>query len=173
MSASSLTPRSSTVWLTMGMPASTRRAQAARAAVRQFARMVGVQRHEDGLRRRAQRGDQRLRDALGIARPARACASAAPSRAGCRRALRVTSAMRRGDRMNGSPPVRITSQIAGCRARCSRAPRQVGSPTGPSPLPGPDHLAAEAEAAVDRADARRSSAARGRGSGARCRAPGS
>ena len=61
VAASSLTPRSSTVWLSIGMPASTMRAQAARAAARQFARMVGVQRDVGGLARRLQR-----------ARPARA-----------------------------------------------------------------------------------------------------
>ena len=42
--ASSLTPFSSTVWLTIGMPASARRASAARRRG-ELARMVGVERH--------------------------------------------------------------------------------------------------------------------------------
>ena len=61
--------------------------------------------------------------------------------------------MRRGDSMNGSPPVRITSQMAG-----------VGGDVGERGVEGlvrqrlrtagPHHLAPEAEAAVDRADVR-------------------
>ncbi len=51
VAASSFTPRSSTDWLTIGMPASTMRAQAARDSGRQFARMIGVQRDVGRLRR--------------------------------------------------------------------------------------------------------------------------
>ena len=149
MSASSLTPFKSTVWLTMAMPLSMRRAQAARAKLRHLARMVGVERDVDRLGTMSERVGKLRRDALrrhdGHARvPAQDldvgnCPSAA-----------VTSATRRGDRMSGSPPVRITSQISRVRADVGERRGELGVGQGRG-LARPHHLAAEAEAAVDRA----------------------
>ena len=64
----------------------------------------------------------------------------------------MISASRRGDSIKGSPPVRMTSQIAGFARGCNRA--RPGRPCRESALslPGPDHFAAETKAAIDRAD---------------------
>ncbi len=63
----------------------------------------------------------------------------------------MISSSRRGDSTSGSPPVRITSQISRCRGdigegRIQRVGRQRAEPLRAH------HLAAEAEAAIDRAD---------------------
>ncbi len=76
----------------------------------------------------------------------------------------------RGDSMNGSPPVRIDLPDLGPRGDDRRAPRRASPPDSASRA-GPDHLAAEAEAAIDRAGMRRASAARGRDSDGRCPRP--
>ena len=63
----------------------------------------------------------------------------------------MISASRRGDSISGSPPVRITSQIS--RVRADIVQRVVvGALRERARLARPDHLAAEAEPAIDRAD---------------------
>ena len=59
------------------------------------------------------------------------------------------AAIRRGDSSSGSPPVRMTSQISGRRADIIERRRQLGR--AQARALGPDILAAEAEAAIDRA----------------------
>ena len=59
------------------------------------------------------------------------------------------AASRRGESTSGSPPVRITSQISRMRADIVE---RGGELRARERAPVPDHLAAEAEAAIDRAD---------------------
>ena len=150
-SGSSLTPLSSTVWLTQRMPASASRAKAARAAGVSSRGWLAWSADVDRLARRLQRGDQIRRHALGLDhRHARVPAQHLDvrDRAEPPRRPRAT---RRGDSINGSPPVRITSQISGLSGDVGerRIERRAGERLHAARA---DHLAAEAEAAIDRAD---------------------
>ena len=62
----------------------------------------------------------------------------------------VASAMRRGESVNGSPPVRMTSQTSVMRAHIVE--RRVELGRAEDARAGTDPLAAKAEAAIDRAD---------------------
>ena len=113
VSTLSLTPFSSTDWLTRGMPASTSRASAARRRGRKFSRMIGMDRHPAGDAGRQQRGDEIVADAFGIHhRHAGMPADDFDMRDGGQPAGDLFGAARRL-RIKGSPPVRITSSISG------------------------------------------------------------
>ncbi len=70
---------------------------------------------------------------------------------------RVTSGIRRGDSTNGSPPVMMTSQMLGCARDVGEGRVDLALARELASAAWPHHLAAEAEAAVDRADVRRAS----------------
>ena len=113
---SSLTPVSSTDWLSIGMPASIEPRAGLARRVGQFAGVVGVQHHVGGLALGLERANELVRDARRIGdRHARVHADDLDVRDGGERATRPACS-RRADSTSGSPPVSMTSQISGCAA---------------------------------------------------------
>ncbi len=111
VSMSSLTPLSSTVWLSSGMPASARRAQAARTAGGELARVVAVDvRHRPLFM--ASGSPRRTRSKCAADRRRACVCQRITFTCGMASSSRVSAEARRADSMNGSPPVRITSQIS-------------------------------------------------------------
>ena len=128
----------------IGMPASTMRAQASRAAAASSRAWFAWRTTQTALRRAAPRPDagHALRLDRGHPRVARGSRRRAGSSRAARRSRAAAAARGSADRRpTGSPP-----RCAG-RARCTRAPVELG---GRQRLaPGPDRFAPEAEAAVD------------------------
>ena len=138
VSTSSLTPRRSTVWLTMAMPASIEPCAGGARRRRQLARVVRVQRDVGRLAAGLQRRDEIGIDPLGLDHRHPGVEADDPAHARSPRGARRSRARRRGESTSGSPPVRITSQISRSAGdvgeRPGRAPpaARVPSPCGPT-----------------------------------------